>query len=59
MVNDDTETCVMCHVETKYLKTDHIQNRFGYIEGAGQLCLKCYQLQIEEQESYENAEWID
>jgi hypothetical protein len=29
-------------VETSYDKTDHVDFRLGYVEGAGQLCLDCY-----------------
>ena len=36
------ELCVTCKKETKYNKEDHIDYRVGYIEGAGQLCLNCY-----------------
>ena len=35
------DTCVACGVVTKYKKTDHVDTRIGYIEGAGQLCSKC------------------
>ena len=31
-----------CDKETIYNRTDHIDFRIGYIEGAGQLCLDCY-----------------
>jgi len=37
------DKCVSCEVETSYNKTDHIDFRLGYIEGAGQLCLECYE----------------
>jgi hypothetical protein len=36
------EKCVMCGVETTILKTTHIDFRYGYVEGAGQLCRECY-----------------
>ena len=36
------DKCVSCDVETKYSEHDHIDFRIGYIEGAGQLCLDCY-----------------
>ena len=38
----DPDECVMCGADTLYSKTDHIDNRLGYVEGAGQLCLDCY-----------------
>ena len=36
------EKCVVCKEKTKYNKKDHIDFRIGYVEGAGQLCLNCY-----------------
>jgi hypothetical protein len=39
---DIYETCVMCSKETTILKTTHIDFRYGYVEGAGQLCRECY-----------------
>ena len=36
------EKCVTCKKETKYDREEHIDYRVGYIEGAGQLCLDCY-----------------
>jgi hypothetical protein len=36
------DKCVLCGVETLYERTDHVDFRLGYVEGAGQLCLDCY-----------------
>lgn len=36
------DCCVMCGNETLYDFTDHIDMRYGYIEGIGQLCIECY-----------------
>ena len=36
------DKCVSCGVDTIYDKEEHIDFRIGYIEGAGQLCLECY-----------------
>ncbi len=36
------EKCVMCGVETTILKTTHVDFRYGYVDGAGQLCRECY-----------------
>ena len=36
------ELCVTCNDETTYDRHDHIDYRIGYIEGAGQLCLNCF-----------------
>ncbi len=39
---DRYEDCIMCGKKTTVSKTTHIDFRDGYIEGAGQLCSKCY-----------------
>ena len=36
------ENCIMCSKETTTLKTTHIDFRYGYVDGAGQLCRECY-----------------
>lgn len=36
------EHCVICNKETIYKFSDHIDMRYGYIEGVGQLCISCY-----------------
>jgi len=36
------DKCVSCGCETEYDKETHIDFRNFYIEGAGQLCEKCY-----------------
>jgi hypothetical protein len=36
------EECVICGIETKYDGYDNINNREHYVEGAGQLCEKCW-----------------
>ena len=36
------DKCNCCGVETLYDKETHIDFRIGYIQGAGQLCLDCY-----------------
>ena len=38
------DKCVSCKKETLYNKTDHVDFRLGYVEGAGQLCLDCYEM---------------
>ena len=42
MNKEEKEKCVMCGEETPYTKDTHIDLRKYYIEGAGQLCEKCY-----------------
>ncbi len=41
MENNPIEHCVICGAETPYKFYDHIDYRFNYVEGAGQLCDKC------------------
>lgn len=36
------DTCILCGVETQYEMDVNIDYRTGYIEGAGQLCKKCW-----------------
>ena len=40
-LEEELELCVNCGKETRYKKSDHIDTRLGYIEGAGQLCSRC------------------
>jgi hypothetical protein len=37
------DKCVICGTETIYNQTDHIDMRYGYVEGAGQLCMQCFE----------------
>jgi len=39
---NEFEHCIVCGVETAVKIGTHIDMRHGYIEGAGQLCSKCY-----------------
>ena len=39
---DIYEKCIMCSKETTVLKTTHTDFRYGYVDGAGQLCRECY-----------------
>ena len=36
------DKCVSCECDTVYDQHHHIDFRIGYVEGAGQLCLECY-----------------
>lgn len=36
------DLCISCECETKYSHDTSIEYREFYIEGAGQLCKKCY-----------------
>ena len=40
---NEIEICVSCGAETSYKKDDDVTFRYGYIEGAGQLCFVCSQ----------------
>jgi len=45
MEHQDTlkkDKCVICGKESKYPKKDHIDNRYGYVEGCGQVCYECF-----------------
>ena len=37
------DNCVTCNKKSLHDKEEHIDFRIGYIQGAGQLCLDCYQ----------------
>ena len=39
---NEYEHCILCGVETAVKIGTHVDMRIGYIEGAGQLCSKCY-----------------
>ena len=41
-MNEEKDICVLCGCETPYNKEDHIDRRYHYVEGAGQLCKECY-----------------
>jgi hypothetical protein len=40
--NNPIEVCVICGKETPYHFNDHIDMRYGYVEGVGQTCRSCY-----------------
>ena len=40
---EEYDMCVSCGKVTSFKKTDHVDFRYGYIEGAGQLCFVCSQ----------------
>lgn len=42
VVVPEMEICVVCNVITPEPKNKHIDYRSNYIEGAGQLCEKCF-----------------
>lgn len=38
----EVELCVTCGEDTPYTRQTNVQLRYWYVEGAGQLCQKCY-----------------
>lgn len=40
--SNEYEDCILCGDKTNVLRSTHIDFRTGYIEGAGQLCSKCW-----------------
>ena len=36
---DEYDTCVMCGKKTPYLRSTHIDLRFNYVQGMGQICV--------------------
>lgn len=40
-VETEMEECIVCGVDTNEPKDKHIDFRYNYVEGAGQLCSKC------------------
>ena len=38
----DKDKCSLCNDDSPYDKTKPIDERIGYIEGSGQMCLDCY-----------------
>lgn len=36
------DCCVLCGAKTAYTRDTPVDQRGGYIEGAGQLCADCY-----------------
>ena len=36
------DRCVVCGAATEYARSVPIDKRFGYIQGSGQLCRRCY-----------------
>ncbi len=42
LMEQEKEKCVACNEETPVNKNDHVDSRLYYVEGAGQLCKKCW-----------------
>ena len=41
--SNEVEICVSCGSLTSFKKGDNVTFRYGYMDGAGQLCFKCSQ----------------
>ena len=41
-MNEQKEKCVVCTTETPYMRYTHTDLRKYYVNGAGQLCKKCW-----------------
>ena len=55
---NEIEICVSCGAETSYKKGDDVTFRYGYIEGAGQLCFKCSQTRkMHKTGNYGDSDW--
>ena len=55
---NEIEICVSCGAETSFKKDDDVTFRYGYIEGAGQLCFKCSQTRkMHKTGNYGDSEW--
>ena len=55
---EEYDVCITCGKVTSFKKTDHIDFRYGYIEGAGQLCFTCSQTRkMHKTGNYETSEW--
>jgi len=42
VMQNNLEICVCCGKDTNVLKSTHIDFRYNYAEGAGQLCDECF-----------------
>ena len=40
-VASEMDECIVCGVDTNEPKDKHVDYRYNYVEGAGQLCSKC------------------
>ena len=40
--DETTDKCIVCNAPTQYKRSDHVDHRLNYIEGAGQLCPDCF-----------------
>jgi len=40
-VLQEMDECVVCGVDTNESKDKHVDYRYNYVDGAGQLCSKC------------------
>ena len=56
--SNEVEICVSCGSLTSFKKGDDVTFRYGYIEGAGQLCFMCSQTKkLHKTGNYGDNEW--
>ncbi len=44
MKKEEKEYCVICGAETGYFRNTPIEKRKCYVDGLGQVCLKCFSI---------------
>ena len=54
--DETTDKCIVCNAPTQYKRSDHVDYRLNYIEGAGQLCPDCFKT---EEKIFHSAEGLD
>jgi hypothetical protein len=52
------ENCVMCGKQLETDKNTHIDYRTNWVDGAGELCVNCYD-EVYRVETPTNDDWID
>lgn len=40
--SNGNDLCVICGADSGIATATHVDERYGYVEGSGQLCVKCY-----------------
>ncbi len=41
-MNKEKDKCIWCNCDTPYHKEENVDNRYYYVDGAGQLCEGCW-----------------
>ena len=53
-MDNKKDKCIVCGKKTLYPTSTHIDDRLNYVEGAGQLCSKCWASTFIKKRKYEN-----